>query len=437
MRLNQASLLFSLMAGCAPALADDTLRQAGTLLESQKAAEAVALLAPLEDTRAGEPAYDYLLGQALLDSGDPSQAVFAFERCLAVEPNNGPCRVMIARAHLAIGETANARVELETIREHNPPPEIQTLITRFLGTVDTQEKRKKRQLDGYVQLGLGQDSNINSATDLKQVAIPALNNLLLGVNPLSRQRDSLLVQGQLAGNYRHNLSNGFTALANAELLVRSYPDESDYSFTTLDASGGAALDRGPHQYIGKLQLQDMQLDGSAYRRMTGLLGQYQYAVSEDSRLSAWLQHGQLRYEQSTRDADRSTLGIAWSQRLGLRYAPAVFASLYSGSEDTRQAAYNAWGMDFQGLRSGASLLLRRDLKLNATLSLEKRDYQGVFPAFGMARRDNETSLNIGMVWQFAPAISLQPSLGLTRNSSNIPLTDFDRQVFSVDIRFDL
>lgn len=94
-------------------------------------------------------------------------------------------------------------------------------------------------------------------------------------------------------------------------------------------------------------------------------------------------------------------------------------------------------MDFQGLRSGASLLLRRDLKLNATLSLEKRDYQGVFPAFGMARRDNEASLNIGMVWQFAPAISLQPSLGLTRNSSNIPLTDFDRQVFSVDIRFDL
>ena len=62
---------------------------------------------------------------------------------------------------------------------------------------------------------------------------------------------------------------------------------------------------------------------------------------------------------------------------------------------------------------------------------------GGFPAFGMARRDNETSLNIGMVWQFAPAISLQPSLGLTRNSSNIPLTDFDRQVFSVDIRFDL
>ena len=46
--------------------ADDVLQQADTLLRQQQAAQAYDLLAPLEDERAGDPKYDYLLGVALL-----------------------------------------------------------------------------------------------------------------------------------------------------------------------------------------------------------------------------------------------------------------------------------------------------------------------------------------------------------------------------------
>ncbi len=191
MRLYPLPLLLSLSG---IATADEVLQQAESLLAAQKAAEAVSLLTAGEAERAGQADYDYLLGLAWLESGDPAQAIFAFERCLAVAPDNGPCRVQIARAHLAVGETANARAELDIIRNYNPPPEVQSLVSRYLGAVDTQEQRRNRRLDGHVRLGLGHDSNVNSATDLLQVAMPAFGNALFDVNPASRRQDSLSLQ---------------------------------------------------------------------------------------------------------------------------------------------------------------------------------------------------------------------------------------------------
>lgn len=436
MRLKPVPLLLLLATG-APALADDVLQQAESLLAGKKAADAVALLAPLEEERAGDPAFDYLMGLSHLENGDPSQSVFAFERCLAVEPNNGPCRVQIARAHLAVGETANARAELETIRQSNPPAQVETLVAQYLGAVDAREKRQKRQLDGQIRFGLGFDSNANSATDLKQVALPDFNNALFDVTAASRKQDSIMLQGQFAGSYLNRLSPTLTALADAGLQVRSYPDSSDYSYTVLDAGAGAALTRGRQQFIGKLQLQTMQLGGDPYRNLTGLLGQYQYDLAGGARLAAWLQLGQLRYEQSARDSNRTTLGGAWSQGLEMRWSPVVFGSLYTGQERAQDASVSSVSQDFHGLRAGGSLTLDKGMKLNSALSFEQRQYKGVFQNFGKSRDDNELSLNLGLEWKIAPAVSLLPSLTVTQNDSSITLTDYDRQMVSLEIRYDL
>ncbi len=52
------------------------------------AAGAYAMLKPEERSRAGNPEYDYALGLAAIDSGHVTDAVAAFERVLAVEPQH-------------------------------------------------------------------------------------------------------------------------------------------------------------------------------------------------------------------------------------------------------------------------------------------------------------------------------------------------------------
>ncbi len=73
-------------------------------MEAHDPQGAFALLDPLEIARAGESAFDYLLGIAALDSGHVTRAIFALERVLAVQPQNNLARAEIARAYLIAGE---------------------------------------------------------------------------------------------------------------------------------------------------------------------------------------------------------------------------------------------------------------------------------------------------------------------------------------------
>ena len=71
---------------------DATLARAKQLIDSKQPQAAFDLLDPLEQTRAGDPDFDYLLGVAAIDAGKLTRGVFALERVLAVNPNNAQAR---------------------------------------------------------------------------------------------------------------------------------------------------------------------------------------------------------------------------------------------------------------------------------------------------------------------------------------------------------
>ncbi|HEX5361120.1 MAG TPA: tetratricopeptide repeat protein [Fluviicoccus sp.] len=431
-------LLFLALA--LPAVADDVLQQAAALLAQQKPAEALSLLAPLEDERAGNADYDYLLGQALLESGDPSNAVFPFERCLSVAPDDGPCRVQMARTHLAMGETANARAELETIQTHNPPPQVQDMVNRFLGVVSTREKQEKRLLTAFVQAGAGFDNNVNGGTSASQIAIPAFNNLIFTIPASSQALDSTFLNLQAGGAFQYRSTPKLTTFGDIGLNSRSYTDESNFSNYTLDGNLGAALRLATGMVSGKLSLQNMWLDGDNYRNLVGLGGQYQRDIGMTGQLAFFLQANQLSYDsQSNRDSTKTTLGAAWSQGFESRFSPVAFASLYGGSENMKESTPTAtqFGSDFLGLRGGASLTLNNTWRLNGSLSYESRQYDTDFTGFKKPRDENQIDLNLGAAWKIRPALTLQPTYSYTRNNSNIALFDFDRHVISVDLRYDM
>ena len=112
-RLNVFLVLLALSGTAA---ADEVVEQARILLNSHQAGSAYTLLAPLSDERAGDPDFDYLLGIAALDSGQPGQAVFALERVLAVKPNDALARAEIARAYFALAEFDTSKQEFENVK---------------------------------------------------------------------------------------------------------------------------------------------------------------------------------------------------------------------------------------------------------------------------------------------------------------------------------
>ena len=90
--VRSATAVFCLFSLNSAATADELLTQAQKLIDAGKARAAFVLLAPQEDARAGDPAFDTLLGIAAIDSGQHSRGIFALERALSVAPDNHRAR---------------------------------------------------------------------------------------------------------------------------------------------------------------------------------------------------------------------------------------------------------------------------------------------------------------------------------------------------------
>ena len=111
------------------------INHAKRLLEQRRAAQAYEALMPLESACAGDPVFDYLFGIAAVDAGVPERAVFAFERVLALRPDDHLARAEIARAFLLLGERDAARREFEIVRRQRIPAAVKAVIDQYLAAI--------------------------------------------------------------------------------------------------------------------------------------------------------------------------------------------------------------------------------------------------------------------------------------------------------------
>lgn len=420
-----------------PAQPDALLQQAELLLSQQKAADAYALLSPQEDTRGGEPAFDLLLGRAAMGVGRHTEAAFAFERCLATDPKSGDCRLQMAQAHMMLGETQQARAELKTIGEYNPPAEVSALIGQYMGVLQQKEQEASRQINAYAQLGLGFDSNVNSANDESQIAIPALGGLIFQKDPSALEQDDAYARLEAGARLRQSVSPAWNLLADASLTQYLYKDLDAYNSLALDASLGGAWHAGPSQVILKANAQAYQLDGEDFRELLGGMAQYIYSASDRSQLSAYLQSTRISYDtQAIRDTRRDTLGVAWSQAVTWWRQPVVYLGLYGGQEDPDNAAFKRFGQQFAGLRAGGSVFVSTRAQVSASLSAEDRQFDAEDPTFLATREDTQYDLNLGLGYRLGRHLSIRPNVSFTRNDSNVVINDFKRHTLNVDIRYE-
>ncbi len=419
-----------------PAFADSILDQADALIRLQKPTQAYELLAPLEEDRAGTPEYDYLLGVALLEIGNPQNAVFAFERCLAVEPKNGPCRVQMARTHLALGETDNARAELEVVQAYNPPAEVQQIVNQYLGAVTTLEKQQQRRITAYAQVGVGYDSNINSAPDDANKFAAALPQYKGFTNPTAN--DSAYASLNAGSGIVYKANDTVSLLADANAQTRSFFADHNFDYQALDGSVGMALNLESFTLLTKLQAQHMWLDGKDYRTLLGNLLQVQSGVG-NGQIALFVQGNKLTYDsQSARDGSRKNVGLAYSGVIDAAMTPSFYASLYTGNEDIDEIKAAYLSHNFKGIRAGGGLSLMPNVSLNGQISYEQRKHNdAVYPLFLVNRADKESNIGFNINWKIKPHLSLQPNYTYTNNQSNIAFSDYTRHVFNVDLRFDM
>ena len=413
------------------------LQDAKQLIDSGKAADAYALLAPQQTNRAGDPDYDYLLGIAALDSGKPNEAIFALERVLAVNPNNLQARAEIARAYFATGEKELSRQEFEAVQSRHPPGEVNATIQKFLDAINQGQGSATTLLSGYLEAAVGSDSNVNSATGSSQVAIPAFGGAVATLNGSGIETKDTFSDVSGGANVRHYLSSDWSMFGGASFDERLNSTQHIFNTGTINGNAGLSLTKDEDSYSAALQLQSFDVDNKRYRDGAGMTMQWQRNLKSSSQFSSYFQYTDLKYpDQSERDANRYVLGVAYASVLGGNLSPAVYAGLYAGEEKEQQSGVPYLGQKLYGLRTGGELNFSAQTKMFGSLSVESRHYGGDDPFFLVTRKDTQADLNVGVKYVMNKLWTLTPQLAYTKCQSNIIINEYKRTVLSVSLRRD-
>lgn len=423
-----------LMLAFQPAAHADTLTdQARELLERGKSAQAFALLDTQESTRAGEPLFDFLLGLAALDVGQNTRAVFALERVLAMDPNHVRARAEIARAYLALGEADTARKEFETVQKQGVPADVSLTLERYIAAARNVQDQSKVSANGYLELTLGYDTNLNLGPNKSTVVIPGISSAPATLSKDSKANKDNFGQLGAGANVRIPVSRQVAVLAGVSGTERFNGHTDQFDLGNADANLGAVLTDGKSVYTLMGQSSHLVVDKDRYRMATGLTGQWQYNHDSRNQFSLYAQYSDLHYlTQDVRDADRWVGGAAYAHLW--RDNAVGYASVYLVNEKPQAAHVEFLGFDGFGARFGARANITPKTIVFGNFSFEQRRHVAVDPAFLTKRRDEQYAMLFGASYAFEKDWTVTPQLSLGRNVSNTALNEYHREMVSVAIR---
>lgn len=428
------SALLACLAFGANAEVDPLVRQAIDATAQGRAQQAYDLLEPQEVQRAGDPDFDLAFGMAANVVGQYSRAIMALERVLAQNPGNAQARAELGRALFAVGDNRAARKALAEGKLQGIPVVAGETIDQLLQAVDRVEADGRSSYKGYLEVGLGHDSNVNSGPAQRNVAVPFFGGAVETLNPsgVRTHANFAMLGGGLSGRYV--LAPRWSVIGNLTGSAHGYGnDASQFDTRQADGNIGVAYRVERNEYTLVAQGGVYDIDNARVRNLAGVVGEWTYRFDGFRQFSTYLQLTRLAYpQQHIADADRKVLGFTYAHVL--RNGFLGYGGLYFGSEDERAAGVAHLGHKLLGARGGVQHPLSPNLAAFATLGYEDRKFGGSDPFFLVARHDRQTNLSLGLSWVPLPAWRVTPQVAWVQTRSNVAIAAFNKTLLSVVAR---
>lgn len=412
---------------------------AEALMKAGKAAEAYALLEPMEFERAGDKRFDYLLGIAALDSGKPDKATIAFERVIAVDPNFAGARLDMARAYFQLGDLPRAKTEFDTVLKQNPPEAARVTIQKYLDAIAAHEKALQTRITAYVEGTVGRDTNINSSTSQSQIPVPFFGNLVFTLSQANIAMADSYAGIAMGGEVTHMVTPNVALYAGADLRQRGYTSESQFDTVDLLEHAGVSYSTGEDMIRVGLLGDQYMLSTTRLYNSAGVNGEWRHMLNPGNQLSLFGQFSSFRFTPSLmriQDFDQSIAGAGWMHILPDGKS-ALFGSLFGGYEKSVATGGRADGnKDMTGLRFGTQVMLNDKWDFFESIGFQWARYDKANAAFLVTRDDRQTDVTLGLNWHFDKLWTVRPQLALSSNDSNIAIYRYRRADVSVAVRRD-
>lgn len=438
------------IAGAVQAAPADDVK---ALLEQKKPIEAYNLGRANPD-QFGNPIFDFFYGIAAIDAGHAGEGVLALERYLLSFPDNRSARFQLARGYYVLGEDQRARDEFQQLLADAPAAERQT-AERYLDAIKAREGRYQPTATGFLEAGIGFDSNINSGIPGGSTfSLPGGLSLALAPNSvMARSEDTFFtLQGGVQGTYP--LAPGIAAFGTAGFDSRfhSRGNFNQFDQANFGGSGGLSFLADRNLYKVGLGLSEGFVDKQRYLTTTSLFGEWQHQYDQFNRFSlggqvagldfhamnvytALDKSARVRVEtRPTRDSSFAGVSAGWTRSFNIEYLPVLNASLNYGDEQNR-ANRPDLARQIQGAKVGVSLTPLPKWGMALAAGVQEANYKAK-GAFAANRKDQAYTLDGSLSYFYSKALSLRMEAAVTQQQSNIGLFVYDRYVVGVKARYD-
>lgn len=426
------------------------MREAAALHRAGRFKDALALLSAYEGEFAGDPQFDYQLGVAALESGQPAMAQQALERAVLVRPDFAGAWIDLALAHARLGEAETSLQIVAHVEESFsvPLPLREQLLSL---RADLQELRRRPVANpnvllgartGYLQLSGGRDSNANlglaaSVLSLTPIGSPPVQ---VEISPSARATADAFMQ--LRGSLQQTLN--FGELHKGRLTIsgqyKEFGAQKEYSL------GDLALSYGHEHTLPHAQ--DWAVEGVASARGIAIGGSrlatlgsasvglvyYQYGCRFGGRVGSEARnYGLSGYVDST----VATVSLSATCQRG----PSQYGLVMSAANDTpnSQRAGGETGRYELGAHYAVQYTPRLAMLATALVG-SYRDARGYSPLLenGATRRITRGSARVEMLWQIfvdRPEWALQAELEHLVDRSNLDIFNFTNTRAAVGLRY--
>ncbi len=436
--------------GLSPALANpEAIERARQLLNQSNPKQAYVELIKLEPQLAGNIDFDYLLGVAALDSGKFYDAIVAFERVLAVNPNHAGAQMDLARAYFMAGSFDLAEAAFKQLAASNPPPVAQQTINRYLEAIKARKRQTTAGWSGYAELGLGYDDNITGVpTDFGAAAQQSFGIVGIEATGNSIKRKAAFANASGGLEYSHPLSGGWGLFVGGEARGRGYDGESDFNSLYGDARAGATLNDGPTQWRMAAGYQKFNQEG-AYtgepkitndRTSAYAQADWKYMLDQKTQVGLGLQYSQVRFPTNdVEDFDQVFLVGSWLRSFETKGVPLVYLTAFVSDDNAVNKLPDGVtdkSKNLAGLRGYFQYSVATKVDLFTALGFVYRQDKDPYARSTTVEygKDRFGELLVGVTWRFRPTCDSRTQWSYTRNTSNIDLYDFNRNEISTSIR---
>jgi len=385
----------------------------------------------------GDPVFDYYYGASAIDIGQANEGVYALERVLVSQPNNHAARLELARGYFILQEYTRSRAEFNTVLNLNPPDDVREKIYNYLDSIRLQQDRYKTTSTAYIEMGYGSDSNVNSGPSNPSIIFLGQTGQLNAA--ALEQKDNFT---RLKANYGVSTpvttKTTFNATINANLNSNS--DHSELDTSTYTESAGFRFLHAQDSYSIDLIAQQFSIDGSDYRKLTGMNANWNRNLSQLSSLQAFLQLSKQDFNgQEVRNVDTSTLGIGFNKRFKAALSPVIFSSAYIAQDNPERNSITARRIaerDYYGARIG--VVISTSAKTSSQFSVNYQSSQyGLEDSNGILREDDHSRAEYNFTWLLSRNWSLLADASYIQNDSSNTINAYDRKQFIVSLHYEM